>query len=124
MMRERMEDDSTALTHLDLFTDLGGELEGRLEVLADEWNESKTLGEDLKHLPRLTEGRHRRRSSASDAGARERGGQDQAEKARGPGEVERVPDPGGAFSFLQRFRVSPVREWRRSIRIPFSLIPR
>jgi hypothetical protein len=124
MMRERMEDDGTALTHLDLLTDLGGEFEGRLEVLADEWNEAKTLGEDLKHLPRLTEGGHRRGSSASNTGARERGGQDQAEKARGPSEVERVPDPGGASSFLQRFRVSPVREWGRSIRIPFSPILR
>jgi hypothetical protein len=79
-MRERVENDGKALTHLDLFADLGGEFEGRLEVLADQWNESKTLGEDFKHLPRLTEGRHRSRSSASSTGRRERGGQDQAEK--------------------------------------------
>jgi hypothetical protein len=79
-MRERIEDDGNAPTYLNLFADLGGELEGRLEILANDWNESKTLGEDFKHLPRLTEGRHRSRSSASSTGRRERGGQDQAEK--------------------------------------------
>jgi hypothetical protein len=61
MMRERIKDDGKALTYLNLFADLGGELEGRLEVIADDWNEPKTLGEDLKHLPRLTEGGHRSR---------------------------------------------------------------
>jgi hypothetical protein len=80
IMRNRIEDDVKALTHLDLFADLGGELGGRLEVIAYDWNEPKSLGEDFEDLPRLTEGRHRIRKSANSTGATERGGQDQAEK--------------------------------------------
>jgi hypothetical protein len=120
-MKQRIEDDGKALTHLDLFADLGGELEGRFKVLADDWNESKTLGEDLKHLSRLTEGRHRSRSSASSTERRERGGQDQAEKGT---RSERGRAGAGLGWRLLPFRVSPVREWRRSIRIPFSSILR
>jgi hypothetical protein len=80
MMRERIEHDVKVLTHLDLFADLGGELGGRLEVLAYDWNESKSLREEFKDLPRLSESGHRGRSSANSARATERGGQDQAEK--------------------------------------------
>jgi hypothetical protein len=60
-MRERIEDDVKTLTHRNLFADLGGELEGRLEVLADDGNKSKTLGEEFKDLPRLTDSSHRSR---------------------------------------------------------------
>jgi hypothetical protein len=60
-MRERIEDDVRTITHRDLFADLGGELEGRLEVLANDWHESETLGEEFKDLPRLTDSSHRSR---------------------------------------------------------------
>jgi hypothetical protein len=61
MMRESIKDDVKTLTHRDLFADLGGELEGRLEVLANDWHESETLGEEFKDLPRLTDSSHRSR---------------------------------------------------------------
>jgi hypothetical protein len=80
IMRDRIEDDAKGLAHLDLFADLGGELGGRLEVFAYDWNESKSLGEEFKDLPRLSESGHCGRSSANNARAIERRGQDQAEK--------------------------------------------
>jgi hypothetical protein len=133
MMRERIEDDGMALTHLDLFADLGGELGGRLEVLAYDWNEPKTLGENFEDLPRLTEGGHRNRTCASSTGARERGGQDQAEKGTrselqssaraGPG-WRLLPFFSASLSFSASALSSHPFEWRRSMRIPFSLILR
>jgi hypothetical protein len=124
-MRERIKDDGKALTYLNLFADLGGELGSRLEVIAYDWNEPKILGEDFEHLPRLTEGGHRNRASANSTGQGSVVVKTKQRRARGPSEVERlVQDPGSTSSLLRRFRVSPVRVWRRSIRIPFSLIPR
>jgi hypothetical protein len=45
-------------THLDLLADLGGELGGRLEVLAEDRNESQRLGENIKHFARQSKSRY------------------------------------------------------------------
>jgi hypothetical protein len=49
--RIRAEDVAKAPTHLDRFEDLQIELCGRLEVPADDWDESEIQGEELKALP-------------------------------------------------------------------------
>jgi hypothetical protein len=104
-MREQIKDDGKALKHLHLFADLGGELEGRLEVIANDWNEPKTLGEDIEDLPRLTDARHRNRTSANSTGATERG-QDQAEKGTRSDRARSSARAGPGWRLLPFFSAS------------------
>jgi hypothetical protein len=122
-MRELIEDDEESLSHLDLFADLGGELGGRLEVVAYDWNESKSLREEFKDLPRLSERGHRGRSSANSARATERGGSRpsrEGQAARGPTRPS-ARRTRVALPLLLVFKLQPLdphrpRGWR-----PFSL---